>query len=158
MNVRRPWRSASVYACAAMVAATVSAASADAPKLPYATTPTVGQTVRLDGTLGGEKTAWAYVDQHWLERYLDVTIDAASTNRPYGDVEVQNQLKAIADHVTVVPNGTKASVETVQPFSYGGRLDMEVRVMIQEGPMRGKELWTTCAELVDSAGHSYLRM
>ena len=142
---------------AALSVGGMSTASADQAKLPYTATPVVGQTVRLDGTLGGEKTAWAYVERHWLERYLAVTIDAASANRQYGDMEVQNQLTAIADHVTVVPNGTKASVESVQPFTYGGRQDLEVRVMIGEGKLRGRELWTTCAELVDSTGHSYLR-
>jgi len=156
MNVR----TAIALACAfaTLLAAQTTRASADAPKPPYASIPTVGQAVRLDGTLGGAKTAWAYVDRHWLERFLDVTIDAAAANRQYTDMEVQNQLNVIADHVTVVPNGTKASVESVQSFSYGGRQDMEVRVMIGEGAMRGRELWTTCAELVDSAGHPYLRM
>jgi len=141
----------------ALTIAGASLASADSAKLPYSSTPVIGETVRLDGTLGGQKTAWGYVDQHWLERYLAVTIDAASANRPYGDLEVQNQLSAIADHVAVVPNGTKASVEAVQPFTYGGRQDLEVRVMIGEGKLRGRELWTTCAELVDSTGHAYLR-
>jgi len=153
--------SACIVACVSAMSMWVmgaSQASADSPKAPYSTIPTVGQAVRLDGTPGGAKTAWAYVDLHWLERYLDVTIDAAAANRTYTDMEVQNQLSAIADHVTVVPNGTKASVEAVQSFSYGGRQDMEVRVMIGEGAMRGRELWTTCAELVDSTGHPYLRM
>lgn len=146
------------FAFAVLYVTPASHASADSVKPPYTSAPTVGQAVRLDGTLGGAKTAWAYHDQHWLERFLAVTIDAASANRQYTDMEVQNQLNVIADHVTVVPNGTKASVESVQSFTYGGRQDMEVRVMIEEGRMRGRELWTTCAELVDSAGHPYLRM
>jgi hypothetical protein len=153
--------SARIVACAsAMLICVMNASpgSADSSKAPYTAVPTVGQAVRLDGTPGGAKTAWAYNDVHWLERYLGVTIDAAAANRPYTDLEVQNQLNTIADHVTVVPNGTKASVEAVQSFSYGGRQDMEVRVMIGEGALRGRELWTTCAELVDSAGHPYLRM
>ena len=153
--------SARIVACvSAMVICVMNAspAPADSSKAPYTTIPTVGQAVRLDGTPGGAKTAWAYVDLHWLERYLGVTIDAAAANRQYTDIEVQNQLSAIADHVTVVSNGTKASVEAVQSFLYGGHQDTEVRVMIGEGPMRGRELWTTCAELVDSAGHPYLRM
>ena len=153
-------RAAAAFACAFATLCVTAAprASADSVKPPYTSAPTVGQAVRLDGTLGGAKTAWAYVDQHWLERFLQVTIDAASANRQYTDMEVQNQLNVIADHVTVVPNGTKASVESVKSFTYGGRQDMEVRVMIEEGRLRGRELWTTCAELVDSAGHPYLRM
>ena len=133
------------------------AASADSPA-PYRSMPNPGDTVRLDGTLGGASTAWAYADRKWLERYLQVTIDAAAANRSYTDSQVQSQLAAIADHVMPVPNGTAAQVETVQSFSYGGRADPEVRVMIKDGPLKGREVWTTCAELVDSAGHPFLRM
>jgi hypothetical protein len=152
MNVRH------IGIVALLVVLTGSASFAADAKAPYHSMPVPGHTVRLDGTLGGAKTAWAYVDRHWLDKYLEVTIDAAGYDRQYGDAAVQNQLSAVADHVTVVPNGTKASVETVEPFSYGGRQDVVVRVMIEDGPMRGRELWTTCAELVDSAGHPYLRM
>ena len=133
------------------------AASADSPA-PYRSMPNQGDTVRLDGTLGGASTAWAYADRKWLERYLQVTIDAAAANRSYTDSQVQAQLATIADHVMPIPNGTAALVETVQSFSYGGRADTEVRVMIKDGPMKGREVWTTCAELVDSAGHPFLRM
>jgi hypothetical protein len=116
----------------------------------------MGETVRLDGTPGGAKSAWAYFDQQWLEQYLKVTVDAAAANRPYSDEA--DRLNLIAAHVTTVPNGTKASIENVQEFSYGGRVDVEVRVLIQDGPQRGRELWTTCAELVDSAGHPFVHM
>ena len=130
---------------------------ADSPA-PYRSMPKQGDTVRLDGTLGGASTAWAYADRKWLERYLQVTIDAAAANRSYTDSQVQSQLATVADHVMPVPDGTAAQVETVQPFSYGGRADTEVRVMIKDGPLKGRELWTTCAELVDSAGHPFLQM
>jgi len=130
---------------------------ADSPA-PYRSMPRQGDNVRLDGTLGGASTAWAYADRKWLERYLQVTIDAAAANRSYSDSQVQSQLATVADHVMPVPNGTGATVETVQPFSYGGRADTEVRVMIKDGPLKGRELWTTCAELVDSAGHPFLQM
>jgi hypothetical protein len=146
---------------ASMLVAVVCLLSAPAladSKVPYVHTPSSGDSVRLDGTLGGAKTAWAYVDKKWLDKYLEVTIDAAGADRAYGDTEVQAQLSTIATHVIPIPNGTKASVESVEPFSYGGHQDLEIRVMLVDGPMRGRELWTTCAELVDSAGHSYLRM
>jgi hypothetical protein len=133
------------------------AARADSPA-PYRSMPTQGDSVRLDGTLGGAVTAWAYADRKWLERYLQVTIDAAAANRSYTDSQVQGQLATVADHVMPVPNGTAAQVETVQSFSYGGRADTEVRVMIKDGPLKGREVWTTCAELVDSAGHPFLQM
>lgn len=132
-------------------------AFADSPA-PYRTMPKQGDTVRLDGTLGGAATAWAYADRKWLERYLQVTIDAAAANRQYSDSQVQGQLATVADHVMPVPNGTAAQVESVQSFSYGGRADTEVRVMIKDGPLKGREVWTTCAELVDSAGHPFLQM
>ncbi len=125
---------------------------------PYAGTPKVGDAVRLDGTAGGQNVAWAYVDRSWLERYLQMTIDAAAANRPYDDAQVQNRLSTIANHVSPVPNGTAAVVEEVAAFAYGGKSDVEARVMIVGGPLRGRELWTTCAELVDSAGHPFLRM
>jgi len=133
------------------------AASADSPA-PYRSMPRQGDNVRLDGTLGGAATAWAYADRKWLERYLQVTIDAAAANRSYTDSQVQGQLATVADHVMPIPNGTGAQVETVQSFSYGGRADTEVRVMIKDGPLKGREVWTTCAEMVDSAGHPFLRM
>jgi hypothetical protein len=131
-------------------------AVADGAKAPYARLPAPGDTVRLDGSLGGGSTAWAYYDQSWLEQYLKVTIDAAAAGEQYANVA--GQLSTIASHVTAIPNGTTASVETVQPFSYDGRLDVEVRVRIEAGAQNGRELWTTCAELVDSAGHRYLSM
>lgn len=130
---------------------------ADSPA-PYRTMPKQGDTVRLNGTLGGASTAWAYADRKWLDRYLQVTIDAAAANRSYSDSQVQSQLATVADHVMPVPNGTAAQVEMVQPFAYGGRADTEVRVMIKDGPLKGREVWTTCAELVDSAGHPFLQM
>ena len=125
---------------------------------PYTGMPKVGDAVRLDGTTGGQKIAWAYVDRSWLERYLQVTIDAAAANSPYDDAKVQNSLTTIAQHVTTVPDGTAATIEEVMEFSYGGRTDTEARVMISVGPLKGRELWTTCAELVDSAGHPFVRV
>lgn len=146
-----------VFATALLcVAMSATRARAQTSTPPYAHEPRAGDSVRLDGTLGGAKTAWAYFDRQWLERYLQVTIDAAAANRSYTDTEVQNKLAAVANHVTPIPDGTLASVETVQAFTYNGRADTEVRVMIEQGPMRGRELWTTCAELVDASGHSFL--
>ena len=146
-----------LLATAALSLAGAHVASADA-RPPYTGMPRPGDAVRLDATVGGQKAAWAYVDRQWLERYLQVTIDAAGAGKPYDDSEVQNQLSAIAKHVTPVPNGTRAAVEEVADFQYGGRADTEVRVMVAEGPMKGRELWTTCAELVDSAGHPFVRV
>ena len=143
-------------AIAAAICAGDSAARADSTPAPYSHLPTPGDVVHLDGSLGGATTAWAYADQFWLEEYLKVTIDAAASNEQYS--AATEALDRISSHVTPVPNGVKAYVETLQPFSYKGRLDVEVRVSVQEGPLKGRELWTTCAELVDPAGHRYLRM
>ena len=124
--------------------------------IPYSRVPGPGDSVRLDGSLGGAKTAWAYFDKHWLEEYLKATIDAAAANKEYA--QMSDSLSRVAGHVTEVANGTKASVETVEPFTYNGRTDIEVRVLVGEGTQKGRELWTTCAELVDSAGHRYVRL
>jgi hypothetical protein len=122
---------------------------------PYTHVPVPGTIVRLDGTMGGASQAWAYADQLWLEQYLRDTIDAASANKPYSDMS--GELNKVASHVTRVANGTPAAVETVEPFSYGGRIDVEIRVLVQSGPQKGQELWTTCAEVVDSAGHPFTK-
>jgi len=131
-------------------------ADAARSKTPYARIPSVGDTVRLDGTVGGSKAAWAYYEQAWLESYLRATIDAAEANKPYSDMT--DQINRVAAHVVSVANGTKASVEVVQPFTYKEKMDMEVRVLLQEGPHRGREVWTTCGEVVDSSGHPFVRM
>jgi len=160
MTVRSVTRSLIIVVLTSSLAMTILSSDrvlADSPA-PYRTTPKPGDSVRLDGTLGGASTAWAYVERKCLERYLQVTIDAAAANRSYTDSQVQGQLATVADHVIPVPNGTPAQVETVQSFAYGGRADTEVRVMIKDGPMKGREVWTTCAELVDSAGHPFLQM
>jgi hypothetical protein len=146
-------------ACCALSAVVISlcaSALADGPKAPYARLPAPGDSVRLDGSLGGGSTAWAYADRAWLEQYLDITISAAQTRESYA--AASEPLSRVATHVTAVPNGTPATVETVQPYSYDGRLDVEVRVLVQTGPLKGRELWTTCGELVDNAGHRYLSM
>lgn len=145
-------------ACAVVAAlsALATTALADGPKAPYARLPAQGDSVRLDGSLGGGSTAWAYADRTWLEQYLNVTIDASQSGESYA--AASDQLSRIATHVTAVPNGTQATIETVQPYSYEGHLDVEARVLIQTGSLKGRELWTTCGELVDNAGHRYLSM
>jgi hypothetical protein len=122
---------------------------------PYTHVPVPGDSVRLDGTMGGATEAWAYADQNWLEEYLRATIDAAASNKPYSDMTAE--LNRVASHVTRVSNGTPGSIEAVEPFSYDGRIDVEIRVLVQSGPLKGRELWTTCAEVVDSAGHPYMK-
>jgi hypothetical protein len=139
-----------------LIATTFSPAVATDPKAPYEHVPAPADTVRLDGSLGGAKFAWAYPDRKWLDQFLQVTIDAAAEAKDYS--QESDRLHLIAPHVTQVANGTKASVESIQPFAYRGHIDVEVRVLVQEGPQRGQELWTTCAELVDNAGHRFVRL
>ena len=50
------------------------------------------------------------------------------------------------------------TVDSVQPYKYRDRLDLEVRVNVSDGPLRGKDVWTTAAELVDSAGLPYVKI
>ncbi|MBV8223228.1 MAG: hypothetical protein JO293_07690, partial [Candidatus Eremiobacteraeota bacterium] len=53
--------------------------------------------------------------------------------------------------------GTRGLVEEIKTFEHAGREDIQVRVMVQDGDLRGSEVWTTAGELVDSAGKSYLK-
>jgi hypothetical protein len=126
------------------------------PASPYARVPIPGNTVVFDGTIGGQRTAWAYFSQFWLERYLSVTVDAAEF--AVQGTSLDNELNTIADHVITFPNGTHGRVESIQPYHYKDRLDLEVRVSISDGPMSGKDVWTTAAELTDGAGHPYVKM
>jgi hypothetical protein len=126
------------------------------PASPYDRVPIPGNTVVFDGTIGGQRTAWAYFSQFWLERYLSVTVDAAEF--AVQGTSLDNELNTIADHVITFPNGTHGRVESIQPYHYKDRLDLEVRVSVADGPMRGKDVWTTAAELTDGAGHPYVKM
>jgi hypothetical protein len=126
------------------------------PASPYARVPVPGNPVVFDGTVGGQRTAWAYFSQFWLERYLSVTVDAAEF--AVQGTSLDNELNTIADHVITFPNGTHGKVDSIQPYHYKDRLDLEVRVSVSDGPMRGKDVWTTAAELTDGAGHPYVKM
>src|SRR5450755_2875955 len=72
-------------AAAALASAGAAAAAADPtpipvqspPASPYSHVPIPGNRVTFDGTVGGQKTAWAYYSRFWLEHYLSVTVDAS---------------------------------------------------------------------------------
>jgi len=131
------------------------AAPARAYDNPYVRIPNVGESVRLDGSVGGAPKAWAFFQQPLLEEFLRLTIDAATANKPYQ--AVQNAFGDFAKHVLSVQNGTRASIEGIVPFDYDGRSDVEARVMVQGGDLNGKELWTTLGELTDDAGRTFVR-
>ena len=123
---------------------------------PYGHVPVPGNRVTFDGTVGGQKTAWAYYSQFWLEHYLSVTVDAS-------EFEIQgsrldDELGRISNHVITFPNGTHATVDAILPYKYRDRLDLEVRVNVSNGALSGKEVWTTAAELVDGTGHPYVKI
>jgi hypothetical protein len=122
---------------------------------PYARTPAQGEMVRFDGSVGQEKFGWGFYNEYWLQTYLRFTIEAARNPSVYA--KSQAALTAIGQHALVLPNGTPARVEEVKIFSYGGREDVQVRVMVQGGDLRGGEVWTTAGELVDSTGKSFLK-
>ena len=140
---------------AVALALIVVAAPVRAYDNPYARIPTVGESVRLDGSVGSAPKAWAFFQQPLLEQFLRLTIDAAAANKSYQ--QVQNAFGDLAKHVVSVENGTRASVEGIVPFDYDGRADVEARVMVQGGQLNGKELWTTLGELTDSAGQTFVR-
>ena len=122
---------------------------------PYRRVPGTGEPVRLSGAAGGANNAWAYYDLDSLESYLRLTIEAASRNAKYSDV--QNDLGRLSKHVVRIDNGTRAVVETIAPFNYHNRNDVEVRVQIKDGFQIGKDLWTSLGELVDSSGRTFVR-
>jgi hypothetical protein len=127
-----------------------------APTSPYGHVPVPGNHVSFDGTVGGQKTAWAYYSQFWLERYLSVTVDASEFAIQGSDLD--NELGRIASHVITFPNGTHGTVDSIIPYRYKDRLDLEVRVNISNGSLRGRDVWTTAAELVDGAGLPYVKI
>jgi hypothetical protein len=140
-----------LLASAAIAVSPVAAATVN----PYPRLPAQGAEVRFDGSVGQEKFAWGFFNEYWLQTYLRFTIEAARNPSVYA--KSQAAIVAIGQHSLVVPNGTPARVEEVKNFSYGGREDVQVRVMVQGGDLRGGEVWTTAGELVDSTGKSYLK-
>jgi hypothetical protein len=127
-----------------------------APASPYGHVPVPGNRVTFDGTVGGQKTAWAYYSQFWLERYLSVTVDASEFM--IQGTALDDELGKISNHVITFPNGTHGTVDSIQPYKYRDRLDLEVRVSLTDGALRGKEVWTTAAELVDGSGLPYVKI
>src|SRR5271166_262199 len=138
-------------ACLALALSPVVAAATN----PYPRVPAVGAQVRFDGSVGDESFAWAFFNEYWLQTYLRFTIEAARNPSVYA--KSQTALTAIGQHTLVLSNGTRAVVEEVKPYEYGGREDVQVRVMVQDGDLRGNEVWTTAGELVDSTGKTYLK-
>ena len=137
-------------ACALLMPLRVSASSS-----PYGHLPNKGDTVHFDGSVGGETFGWAFYNEYWLQTYLSFTIEAARNPTVYA--KSQAAVAAIGEHALTLPNGTRGVVEEVKTFEHAGREDVQVRVMVQDGDLRGSEVWTTAGELVDSAGKSYLK-
>jgi hypothetical protein len=140
-----------LVASMAIAMSPIAAAAAN----PYPRLPAQGDAVRFDGSIGDEKFAWGFYNEYWLQTYLRFTIEAARNPSVY--TKSQAALAAIGQHALTLPNGTPGRVEEVKNFSYGGREDVQVRVMVQGGDLHGGEVWTTAGELVDSAGKSYLK-
>ena len=140
-----------LLASAAIALSPLAVCAAD----PYPRLPAQGDAVRFDGSVGQEKFAWGFFNEYWLQTYLRFTIEAARNPAVFS--KSQAALGAIGEHSLVLPNGTPARVEEIKKFSYGGREDVQVRVMVQGGDLRGGEVWTTAGELVDSTGKSYLK-
>jgi hypothetical protein len=122
---------------------------------PYRRVPATGEAVRLSGAAGGASQAWAYYDRDRLESFLRLTINAASDNRRYAEME--SEIGKFSRNVIKLKNGTRATIETVEPFSYRGKTDVEVRIQINDGFHIGKDVWTTLGELVDSSGRTFIR-
>jgi hypothetical protein len=121
---------------------------------PYATLPSVNDSVRFDGSAGGETRAWAYPNQSLLESYLHGTIDASFGSSSYESY--QRKMSSVLADTLDFPNGTSGVVQRVLTFNYRGRQDVEVQLRVTSGPFHAV-VWTTPAELVSSAGHRYLK-
>jgi hypothetical protein len=111
--------------------------------------------VRFDGSIGGEKSGWGFLDHAWLDAWLRFTIEASGSPKAYE--AFRSALDGIAEHVSVLPNGTRGVVVDVKQFHYNNHDDVEVRVQVSEGKLNSAEVWTTASELVDSSGKSYLK-
>ena len=151
----RSKRFATIVAVCALFALFIAAPLAASAASPYGRSPSKGDSVRFDGSVGGETFGWGFYNEYWLQTYLRFTIEAARNPQVY--TNSQAAVAAIGEHALVIPNGTRGVVEEVKSFSYGGREDVQVRVMVQDGNLRGGEVWTTAGELVDSAGKNYLK-
>ena len=149
------FRLIAVATAAFALASMLGAAGLASPASPYARLPSKGDSVRFDGSVGGEKFGWAFYNEYWLQTYLRFTIEAARNPSVYS--KSQAALAEIGNHSLNLPNGTPGIVEEIKTFSYGGRDDVQVRVLVQSGTLRGSEVWTTAGELVDNSGKVYLK-
>ena len=140
---------------AAYVALALWPSHASAAASPYARLPSKGDSVRFDGSVGGEKFGWGFYNEYWLQTYLRFTIEAARNPSVYS--KSQSTVAQIGEHALTLPNGTRGMVEEIKTFAYGGREDVQVRVMVQDGDLRGGEVWTTAGELVDSTSYTSCR-
>jgi hypothetical protein len=140
-----------VAALASIALAQPVGAAAD----PYGRQPAVGDTVRFDGSAGGEKMAWAYPTLNYLEAFLRGTINAALTSTTYD--QYKDKMSLVLAHSLTLDNGTQAVVQGVQRFYYRDHEDVEVQARITSGALKHAVVWTTPAELVDSSGHKYLK-
>ncbi len=93
-----------IFAAIAVSAQHAAAASAG----PYPRLPAAGDAVRLDGSVGEEKFAWAFYSDYWLQTYLRFTIEAARNPQVYS--KSQAALGVIGSHALVIPNGTRGVV------------------------------------------------
>jgi hypothetical protein len=131
------------------------AISASASSNPYARIPAKGDNVRFDGSVGGEQFAWGFYQEYWLQTYLRFTIEAARNPAVYA--KSKNALAEIGNHALNLNNGTRGVAEEVKTFNYGGHIDVQVRVLVQDSDLHGSEVWTTAGELVDNSGRTYLK-
>ena len=141
------------FACAIIAALNTSANAASAN--PYTRVPAKGDSVRFDGSVGGERFGWGFYNEYWLQVYLRFTMEAARNPSVFN--KSQAALTTIGEHSLMLPNGTRGIVEEVKNFQYASREDVQVRVMVQSGDLRGSEVWTTAGELLDSSGKNYLK-
>ncbi len=138
-----------------ILAGGLTAAARAASPSPYAVLPRAGDSVRFDGSVGGERNAWAYPNQASLEAFLRSTIDASLQGASYE--QYAKSAAGILNTSLEIDGGTQGVVQRILAFAYRGHSDTEVQVRITSGPLARALVWTTPTELVDGGGHRYLR-
>ncbi|MDQ6780463.1 MAG: hypothetical protein M3Z37_04830 [Candidatus Eremiobacteraeota bacterium] len=134
------------------IAASVLLCAAAAP---YAHIPQAGDQVRFDASSSGQRQSWGFAQLAWLESFLRLSLEAAQGGGTAADSS--SQVEKARDRAVTLNNGVRGVVTEVRAFHYRDRNDVTVHVLVRDGPMQNRIVWTTPAELVDAAGHRYLR-
>lgn len=122
---------------------------------PYTHAPRAGDQVRFDTSSSGQRQAWGFSQLAWLESFLRLSFEAAQNGKAAADSS--SEVEKARDRAVTIDNGVRGVVTEVRAFRYRDHSDVTVHVLVRDGPMQNRMVWTTPAELVDAAGHRFLR-